>query len=388
MDAEEGRWLLCALRNATHVHLGFASFAQYVEQLFGYRPRSTEQKVRLAEALEELPDTRRALETGNINWSVARELTRVARPETEQIWLEAARDRTVRQVEALVSGKLPGDLPDSPSNDDLRRHVLHFEVSGETLALFREAMARLRRASEEPLDEETALMMMARHVLGGPTDRGRASYQVSMTVCDHCGKGWQHGGGELVQVGAEVVAMAVCDRQNIGPVGGAHVGGKEKRRATQDVPPSVRREVMHRDGGRCVVPGCRHATWVELHHIKPRSEGGQHIADNLIVTCGGHHRAVHRGDLVILGQVSTGLTFLRSDGTPYDKSGAKLPENCGFRDKIAGALCNMGFSRGDVRRALAKIRFDTDASKAEKTRILREALLLLTERRDGNRLRS
>jgi hypothetical protein len=29
-------------------------------------------------------------------------------------------------------------------------------------------------------------------------------------------------------------------------------------RARQDVPPAVRRAVLRRDGGRCVVPGCRH----------------------------------------------------------------------------------------------------------------------------------
>ncbi len=384
MDAEEGRWLLCALRNATHVHLGFANFSQYVEHLLGYRPRSTEQKLRVAEALEELPGTRRALEAGELNWSVVRELTRVARPETEQIWLEAARNRSARQVEDLVSGKLPGDLPDSTSNDDLRRHALHFEVSGETLALFREAIAKLRRSSDEPLDEETALMMMARHVLGGPTDAGRASYQVSMTVCQHCGKGWQQGSGELVEVAPEIVEMGRCDQQDIGPVASAHVGGEpakegKTRRATQDIPPSVRREVMHRDGGRCCVPGCRNATWVDLHHIKPRSEGGEHSADNLICLCGAHHRAAHRGQLVIVGLVSTGLTFLRSDGTPYGQALAKLPDSSDFRDNIGRSLCGMGFSQADVRRVLAKIRFGNTADAEEKTRVLREALALLTE---------
>jgi hypothetical protein len=36
LDAEEGRWLLHALRAAAHVHLAFGSFYQYVERLFGY----------------------------------------------------------------------------------------------------------------------------------------------------------------------------------------------------------------------------------------------------------------------------------------------------------------------------------------------------------------
>lgn len=30
LDAEEGRWLLCAWRSAAHLHLGYGSFAQYV----------------------------------------------------------------------------------------------------------------------------------------------------------------------------------------------------------------------------------------------------------------------------------------------------------------------------------------------------------------------
>jgi hypothetical protein len=34
-DAEEGRWLLAAQRAAVHVHLGYGSFGEYVERMFG-----------------------------------------------------------------------------------------------------------------------------------------------------------------------------------------------------------------------------------------------------------------------------------------------------------------------------------------------------------------
>jgi hypothetical protein len=82
-DAEEGRWLLRALHSAAHVHLGFRSFGEYVERLFGYQPRSTQEKLRVAEALERLPALARSLEAGSLSWSAVREITRVAVAETE-----------------------------------------------------------------------------------------------------------------------------------------------------------------------------------------------------------------------------------------------------------------------------------------------------------------
>src|SRR6185295_17265896 len=74
-DAEEGRWLLRAFRSAAHVHLGFGSFNEYIERLFGYKPRSIQGKLRVAEALEELPLLGRALDGGSLGWSAVRELT-------------------------------------------------------------------------------------------------------------------------------------------------------------------------------------------------------------------------------------------------------------------------------------------------------------------------
>src|SRR6187431_637433 len=216
-DAEEGRWLLAARRSAAHVHLGYGSFFEYIERLFGYTSRTTQEKLRVAEALEELPRMARALETGSLNWSAARELTRVAIAGTERQWLEVAQGKTVRQLEELVAGKRPGDEPSAASQSSAMRHVLRFEVTPETFALFREALASLRHRSGEAWDDDAALLSMARHVLGGPTDDGRASYQIALSVCPSCGSGRQQASGEVVAVSADVIAMAGCDAQHLGP---------------------------------------------------------------------------------------------------------------------------------------------------------------------------
>jgi hypothetical protein len=342
LDADEGRWLLEALRAGAHVRLGYASFNEYVERLFGYSPRFTQERLRVAEALEDLPELRAALSRGSLNWSVVRELTRVATAGTEREWFSAASGLTARDAERLVSGHTPGSRPSDERSPAAKRHVLRFEVSAETLATVRDALAMLRRDSGTAVDDDAALLLMARHVLGGPTDAGRASYQLYMNVCERCGSGQQLGRGELVYVPSEVTEMAMCDAQRVC----AHVGG-ERQPATQIVPPAARRAVVRRDAGRCVVPGCRHATFIDVHHIEPREDGGGHEPDNLVCLCGAHHLALHRGLLSIGGKPSTGLVFRHADGTA--NGGTPEPRALDARTKVFSALRNMGYRESEAR---------------------------------------
>ncbi|HZO12095.1 MAG TPA: hypothetical protein VFB62_02520, partial [Polyangiaceae bacterium] len=261
LDEELGRLMLEALRADVHSHLGYATFLEYVERMFGLGPRETEERLRVARALEGLPAMAAALREAELCWSAVRELSRIAVGETEQAWLDVASGKTVRQIEALVSRREPGDLPDDPPKPGPRRRVLRFEVTADTYALWREAVAELRREMGGELDEDEAFLMMARQVLGGPKDVGRANYQVAMTVCAGCGQGFQQGRGESIAVESDVVEMALCDAQHIGECG-TNVGMNRKtRRAMQTIPPALRREIMRRDGGRCSVPGCRCAVF-------------------------------------------------------------------------------------------------------------------------------
>ena len=136
------------------MHLGFGSFVSYVEQLFGYTPRSISEKLRVAEALEQLPASRAALEQGRLGWCALREVTRVAVKETEDAWLQAARGKTVRELEQLVAGKRPGHPPSATPDPRAVRYVLRWEVTAEAYALFREALLELRRRSSSCFDDD------------------------------------------------------------------------------------------------------------------------------------------------------------------------------------------------------------------------------------------
>jgi hypothetical protein len=402
LDFEEGEKLRAAERACVHERLGYGSFGEYIERLFGYSPRLTLEKLRVAEALDGLPQLAAALREGNASWSSVRELTRVATRATEHEWLQASRGRTVREVEKLVSGHRPGDLPGGAKDWRAERHVLRFEVSGEVLASFREALAKLRRDAGGPLDDDATLLLMARHVLGGPTDDGRASYQVALTVCEACARASQTGLGEALQISAEVAEMASCDAQHIKRArpqsrssrhrpmknqGGSNIGsgedethvggeaassagmppiaplhareapgepqplaGAQRQRASQTIPPAIRRAVLLRDQHCCQVPGCRHATFVDVHHLRTREDGGDHQPDNLLTLCGAHHRACHRGDLLIEKSASGGLSFWHADGTTY--GGRPSTGEADVAARTFRGLRNLGFGEREAREAV------------------------------------
>ena len=311
LDAEEARWLRVAEWTGLHRQYGYATILEYMERVLGYGPRAAQERLRVAAELEYLPEMEAALANGRISYSAARELTRVATPKTEQAWLASSDGASLREIESLVRGRRSGDLPGDEPDPDLVEHRLHFDVPAATFALFREARKQLELEIGQALDEADVLAEMCRAVLGGPRDPGRAGHQIALTVCEACGRTWQDGAGQPIEVPATVLERAQCDAQVIG-----RVDGSQPERASQDIPPAVRRQVHRRDHGRCVVPGCRSARFLDVHHVQFRSRGGTHDPDGLVLLCGSHHDALHDGRLAIEG-LAGAWQFLRADGQPY-----------------------------------------------------------------------
>jgi len=63
---------------------------------------------------------------------------------------------------------------------------------------------------------------------------------------------------------------------------------KRRRARRRYIPLAVRRFVLLRDGGRCVVCGSRDR--IELDHIKPFCRGGKSVVHNLRCLCRTHNR--------------------------------------------------------------------------------------------------
>jgi hypothetical protein len=196
LDHEEAEWMLTAEQSGVHRQLGYGSFCQYLEFVFGYSTQDALTRLRVAKRLAELPEVSAALRRGQQTWSGCRELSRVATAETETEWLAATADKNVRQIERLVSGLEKGDLPDDNKKLSAATHRLSFEVDSDSFALWREAVKKLRAEHGGSLTDDEVVSAMARRVLEGPTDEGRASYQIALTVCETCEQAFQQGSGE------------------------------------------------------------------------------------------------------------------------------------------------------------------------------------------------
>ena len=267
---------------------------EYRERTLGYAPRTALERLRVAEALERLPTITDALASGRIAYSAVRELTRIATADTEGAWLNCALGKTVREVEALVAGRAPGDRPEDEPDRDLEPRRLRLDLSPDVYARFLAARRQLEEDCGERLSDDDVMAALCDAVLAPAEGRG-PRHQIAITVCDRCDRGWQDAAGQTIEL-----------------------------------PPAA---VEHAQ------PGCRSSRYLDVHHIVPRVHGGAHTAHSLCLLCTAHHRAVHDGRLRIHGEAPA-LTFEHADGRAYGTP----PPTQDHADKTRLALRTLGFS--------------------------------------------
>jgi hypothetical protein len=393
LDVEEARWLRLGEQHKAWRKLGYVHAHEYLEDVFGYSPRTATERMRVARELGMLPSMEAALEAGELNYSVVRELTRVATPETVDRWIAEACGKNLRQVEQIVAGHKKGNTPDDAPDPKLVRYRVCLELDAESLALFRQARAVLSDEMGQTLDDMAVIVAMSRTILaGGATtaegsdggeSRARASKPTCMVhkiTCRECKRGWQDGGGVRVELSPADIERAQCD---------AMIVDDEKRvRARSVIPDTTRRKVLARDGHKCTVPGCRSSRNLDIHHIKHQVDGGGHDEANLTTLCGGHHACHHDGLLHISGQAPDRLVFSRN-GRPLQTLDMREDAPGLFRlasretfamvraksavDEARQALTQMGFKAGVARQAVERARANVGVTD-DLAALIREAL--------------
>jgi hypothetical protein len=338
LDAEEARCLREAIAVQLWRRLGYVHLNEYLEHELGYAPQAGLERVRVAQALARLPRIEASLGDGVLSFSAVRELTRVATADSEQAWLDAAYGKNLRQIEAMVSGKKPGDRPEDPARPELVNRILRLELSPSAYAAFRQIQAVLADEHGGRLDDSALIETLCRRALEGGAGSERPAHQIAFTVCASCRRGWQNGAGREIEVSSEVLDRARCDAELVGSL-----EASEPARVTSTITPRLRRQVLARDHHGCTAPGCRAARNLDVHHIQFRSDGGGNELSNLLTLCSGHHALLHAGQLIVRGEAPHALEFswrgvperatavARGDSTP---GVSRSTESAAFRSKV------------------------------------------------------
>jgi len=360
LDAEEAEALVRAEAIGIWRRLGYAHMGEYLERELGYGPKVGMERLRVARALIDLPLAAECLGNG-MHYSAIRELTRVMTPATERDWLDFARGKNLRQIEAAVSGRKLGDRPEDPANPDLMQRDVSYRLSPHVIALIREIRAEVARELGHRVDDDVLFETLCRRARAGGDAGGKPAYQIGLTVCSDCKRGWQTSAGRAIEVSAAVIERADCDAEHLGSL-----DAEKPARVTTSIPPRTRKQVLARDRG-CTVPGCRASANVDVHHIKRRAHGGGHQPSNLTVLCSAHHQHLHEGLLTMTGHAPDAIAFEWTQ-PPADTAAATLVE-----DDARAALTNLGFRPCDARDAVALARPHV-GSRPQLEALIREAL--------------
>ncbi len=355
--------------NATH------SCAHWLNWKCGIDLGAAREKVRTARALENLPKVSAAMARGELSYSKARALTRVACAGTEEYLLSIALHGTADHVENTVRCFRRclevENLSREAQQQKNRSVIYHWDEEGSLVLKARlpaETGAQVLKALEAALQENPGTFDAIEAYLKSRSKDSRKGAEPDVsaeTSVDKPTRGMQradalgllaesflaHGaeamnGGERHQVvihvsaetlrdstagrceiedgpslPAETVRRLACDASIVGIVENDQGEPLNVGRKTRSIPPALRRALNSRDRG-CRFPGCTHKRYVDAHHIEHWAHGGETKPSNLVTLCKLHHRKVHEGAVRIEILDDGALRFLRPDGRSFDSIAA------------------------------------------------------------------
>jgi len=291
-------WFAEVQRRGLYRQLGHASLQVYAVQALGFSDNRYWLFKRLADDLERLPILREAITAGDVGWTKARQVARVATTETEAVWVEKARTTGRRELELAVKAATarrpaapaaqlaltaaPVPVADPPTTISLR-------ADGVQRARYEALVERVRKLGLAPDGADRLDLVLAgleALVASAEGDRPRVAVPATQIVVQQCpdcaAAAVVTSRGEKRLAPAQVETLA-CDAR-VRRAGGPN-------RAT--IPPSVRAAVLARDRHRCAAPGCRSTQFLEVHHVTPRRHGGSNRAENLTTLCSRCHGFLH-----------------------------------------------------------------------------------------------
>ena len=317
---------------------GATSAENWAVERFSVAVPTARALVRVAEKAWDLPKLTEALKDGEITFDKLRVVADVATPENDAELVEAARERSVRELADVARAHREAPAPAEAARDHDRRS-LRFNDTFRTMTVqlppesFAEARSCIEsRARDIPSDGETPWdQRMCDGFMGLVRSQSRGRNEVEgatkspyfvvvhvplAALVDESGAGSDLA-GELERDGllsTATVQRIACDATIALAVDDDTGRTMYEGRSRRDPTGPQRREVWRRDR-HCRFPGCANKTFTNTHHIRRwKPDRGPTDLDNLCLLCVHHHGLVHRGGWTMSGNANEELTFVGPSG--------------------------------------------------------------------------
>jgi hypothetical protein len=317
---------------------GATSAENWAVQRFGVAVPTARALVHVAERAWDLPQLTEALKDGEITFDQLRALADVATPESDSELVEAARERSVRELAELARSVTAAPAPAQGAEDHERRSLrfndtfrtMTVQLAPDSFAETRSCLESAARAipsdGETPWDQRLCdgfLDMIRAQSRGGAGSEGATTSPYFVVVHVPIAT-LVEDSGEASALAAELerdgllsaasVQRIACDATIALAVDDDAGRTMYEGRSRRDPSGPQRREVRRRDR-HCRFPGCANVTFTNTHHIKRwKPDRGPTDLDNLCLLCVHHHHLVHQGDWTMSGNANEELTFLGPSG--------------------------------------------------------------------------
>jgi hypothetical protein len=305
VDSQRAERLICFYLLEMAERRGYEKFGykdvwDYASARFGYSSRKTHYFLGLAHGLKRLPKLLDALENGEIGWTKAYQLSRIAEPETEEEWIEKAKDLSVRDLkETIQRRRTNGGRP------------VKLWMTQEMAELWDFAIEVCRMSTGAQHSRMQCLEFMIGEFLS------TWSYEANRHV-------------RLVEETAEEAENGdSLDSTSNEDLTEEETLQIEKRLCpdNDDLPAAVLNyrcppgwmEIIERDSYQCCYPGCGARSGLHPHHIEFRNRFGtktraeRDAPSNQVTVCALHHRMLHSGVISVKGRAPDQLDWREPD---------------------------------------------------------------------------
>ena len=314
---------------------GLGNCAEWLHWRCDLSMNAAREKVRVAHSIKTLPAVAAAFSSGELSYSKVRAMTRVVGPHNEEDFVTFALQTTTARVEERCRELRCGRADSTESaNRAFANRSLRVRRNPEngmmtiTVDLPIEVGDLVEKALDKARDDSAtsgefvyeswsarqadALLEVANAYLA-PNVCSSAATSDQYLVTVHVDQSALATGDGRSSLPVESVKRMCCDGNAVVLVEDDCGEALSIGRKTRTVPTAIKRALKARDRG-CTFPGCRHERFVDAHHVRHWSAGGETSLDNLMLLCSRHHKLVHEGGFEIERDYQNRWFFKRPDG--------------------------------------------------------------------------